>query len=90
MKWQDKLTKNELAHLRRDAGVRSLMAAKRSFAKQAEMRKESDKAGLPPGIAEPCWECRTIARKLGIYCQHGNYIGTPDGPDHICGQCENE
>lgn len=22
--------------------------------------------GLPPGIAEPCWECRGIANKLGV------------------------
>lgn len=22
------------------------------------------------------------------YCQHGQYIGTPGGPDHICGWCE--
>jgi hypothetical protein len=22
------------------------------------------------------------------YCKHGNYIGNPYGPDHICGHCE--
>ena len=23
-----------------------------------------------------------------LYCKHGNYIGTPYGPDYICGYCE--
>ena len=25
---------------------------------------------------------------LRWYCRHGNYIGTPGGPDHMCGYCE--
>ena len=24
----------------------------------------------------------------GDICKHGTYIGTPGGPDYLCGQCE--
>jgi hypothetical protein len=24
----------------------------------------------------------------GNYCKHGTYVGTPHGPDHMCGWCE--
>lgn len=66
MKWQAKLTKKELSHLRKEGGVRTLETAKTLFAKQAEMRKEADEKGMPPGIGEPCWTCLGIARKLGL------------------------
>jgi hypothetical protein len=66
MKWQDKLTKAELAHLRIQAGCQTLAAVKRNVREQAKMRKESDKAGLPPGIGEPCFDCLAIAQKLGL------------------------
>lgn len=66
MKWQNKLTKKELSHLRTVAGCRTLTTIKQSIANQAEMRQKNDKDGLPPGVAEPCWECLTIARKLGL------------------------
>ena len=66
MRWQDKLTKRELNHLRREGGCRTLKAAKRLFAQQDKILIESREEGLPPGIAEPCWECLTIARKLGF------------------------
>lgn len=26
----------------------------------------------------------------GDTCKHGNYVGNCNGPDYICGQCENE
>ena len=66
MKWQDKLTKKELKHLRNFCGVRSLAAAKIMFKNQAIMRLKADKEGIPPGMGEPCWECLDIARKLGF------------------------
>jgi len=66
MKWQDKLTKKELSHLRKEAGCRTLAATKKTFDTQAKMRKKSEAEGLPVGMAEPCWDCLTIARKLGL------------------------
>lgn len=66
MKWRDKITKKELSHLRTVAGVWTLAAAKRTFSVQARMRKQADLEGIPPGIGEPCWECKEIARKLGL------------------------
>ena len=66
MKWQNKLTKTELKHLRNVAGCRTLREIKVIAAGQSEMRKESDEKGLPPGIGEPCWTCYSIARKLGL------------------------
>jgi|APSaa5957512622_1039677.scaffolds.fasta_scaffold22743_6 hypothetical protein len=44
-----------------------------------------------------CDECyRELEKKYpqgwletpGDLCEHGNYVGTPGGPDHICGKCE--
>ena len=67
MKWQAKLTKAELKHLRQQLGrTPTLTAATMMFKKQAEMRQESEERGMPPGVAEPCWECWTIARKLRV------------------------
>jgi hypothetical protein len=56
--WQSKLTKKELRHLRVDAGVTTLSAAKRNFELHVKMRGETD--------VEPCWDCKNIARKLGL------------------------
>ena len=44
-----------------------------------------------------CEECEEKMKKRypqgwiempGDLCEHGNYVGTPGGPDHICGKCE--
>lgn len=59
MKWQDKLTKSELKHLKEVAGVTTLAGCKRTFEFHAAERKQ-------PGSIEPCWECKAIARKLGF------------------------
>ena len=66
MKWQDKLTEWELDHLKIEGGIKTLESAKRTFEQQHRMRIENDKKGLTPGIAEPCWDCLIIARKLGF------------------------
>ena len=66
MKWQDKLTRKERSHLLKEAGCRTLADVERSAKKQAEMKQQADSKGLPVGIAEPCWDCLTIARKLEL------------------------
>ena len=60
MKWQDKLNKTELRHLR-VMGVTTLKGAKRNAAHQARLRKFD-----PAPSSEPCWECRKINEKLGL------------------------
>lgn len=63
MKWQNKLTKKELKHLKDvfDPGVRvTLFNIKEMFSIQAKMRKFDS-----THYYEPCWICRTIAKKLG-------------------------
>jgi len=44
-----------------------------------------------------CGECEEKLEKRypqgwmevpGDLCEHGNYVGTPGGADHICGKCE--
>lgn len=60
-KWQKLLTAKERKHLREmDAGT--LAAFRRTAAEQARMRRSN--GGYP--VIEPCWECKFIARKLGI------------------------
>ena len=56
MRWQDKLTKKELQHVRVDAGCRTLADIKTN----REGQKKLDPT------KEVCWECRHIAIKLGI------------------------
>ncbi|EKD40819.1 MAG: hypothetical protein ACD_74C00157G0004 [uncultured bacterium] len=56
--WKSKLTAKELKHLKVDAGVKTLTDAKRNFEHHAEMRRTSS--------VEPCFECKHIARKLGL------------------------
>lgn len=60
MRWQDKLTKKELKHLRVDANVRTLAAFRRTFEAHEQMRNGEEFR------FEPCFECKTIARKLGF------------------------
>lgn len=56
MRWQKKLNKAELTHLRKDANVRTLAELKETRAGQK---------ALDPA-KEVCWDCRRIAIKLGI------------------------
>lgn len=60
MKWQNKLTKSELKHLK-ESGVTTLVAAKRNAKHQSMVRSQD-----PDPRCEPCWECRNINIKLGI------------------------
>lgn len=62
MKWQAKLTKEEMSHLRKVVGVRTLAGVKRNTIGQNHMRHKS-----PEPINEPCWDCKNIARKLGLF-----------------------
>lgn len=58
MKWQDKLTKEELQHVRQWGG-KTLTGFKGNRHAQREMQLER-------GGSEPCLECKHIAIKLGI------------------------
>jgi hypothetical protein len=60
MRWQDKLPKAELKHLR-ESGVTTLAQARRNAEHQAKLRKQD-----PNPVVEPCWECRRINEKLGL------------------------
>lgn len=57
-KWQQKLTKKELKHVKESAGCKTLEAFKRTVAQHEGWRRE--------GRSEPCWDCKLIARKLGL------------------------
>jgi hypothetical protein len=58
------LTKKEMKHLRVVAGCRTLSQFKRTAGAQAEQRKRQTFELSP--LLEPCWECRFIAKKLGL------------------------
>ena len=60
MKWQNKLTKTELKHLK-EMGVTTLLGAKRNAEHQQKLRNET-----PETFLEPCWECRRINNKLDL------------------------
>jgi len=64
MRWQKRLKKQELAHLRDHAGVTTLAAFKRTREDQLKLKANGSMAG-----SEPCWECRMIAKKLA---EHGH------------------
>ena len=65
MKWQKKLTKKELKHMKENnCGTLKAFAWLRSC--QREHRIDAIEKGFSPGIAEPCFECKHIAMKLGI------------------------
>ncbi len=57
LKWEKKLTAKELKHVRDNCGGR-LSTFKETRIKQ--------KAGT-----DECWDCRHIARKLGLEVNHG-------------------
>lgn len=58
MKWQEKLTRDELKHMR-DMGDRTLSEFRETRKLQLALEAEH-----PKTIA--CFECRHIAKKLGI------------------------
>jgi len=58
MKWQDKLSKRELSHLRK-SGVTTLTVARANAEHQLKLRRK-------PESIEPCWDCKSINRKLGL------------------------
>lgn len=62
-KWHKALTLSQLRHLR-DMKTLNLQKFIELRAWQDRKRKESLAKGHAPGIAEPCWECREIARRL--------------------------
>lgn len=57
--WTSKLTKKEIQHLL-DFGISSCEDLKKTRAIQIEHMKRN------PECVEPCWDCRTIAHKLGL------------------------
>jgi hypothetical protein len=57
------LTKKEKAHLNA-MGMRTLAQFKATAADQAERRAEYAAEGK--SFMEPCYECKNIARKLGL------------------------
>jgi hypothetical protein len=63
MRWQDKLDREELQHVRGYMG-RSLKGVKRCRAAQVEMVERDRAAGRIR--FEPCFLCKQIARKLGL------------------------
>lgn len=62
MRWQDKLTKDEIQHVRDWCGE-TLKAFLSSREKHREMERERDVLH-PESDNEPCWTCREIERKL--------------------------
>lgn len=64
-KWQQKLGVREIRHLE-EMGIRTLAQAKRNATWQQTRRAEANSRDVPPGIGEPCFECKTISRKLGL------------------------
>lgn len=66
MRWQDKLTDEELKHLR-DHGIFSVRRF--SVLRKFQMRNMEEICGncdIPTEIAHGCMDCRKIAEKLGI------------------------
>ena len=59
MNWKSKLTKTERKHLS-EHEIRTLNDIRITREKQAEMRAST------PGSRELCYECKSIAIKLGI------------------------
>lgn len=58
--WQSKLTKKDMEHLKTVAGVNTLAGVKRSTRGQNKMREDYP-------ATEPCWACKDISRKLGLF-----------------------
>jgi len=65
-RWMKKLTKAEVKHLR-EMGVVSLRKVRETFEWQAMQRRENERKNPDNhAVIEPCWECKAIARKLGM------------------------
>ena len=65
-----KLTKKEKKHLK-ESGITTLKVFKsnREFQKEALVKNIQDRKEYMPGLMEPCWECKMIARRLGLETQ---------------------
>ena len=63
-KWQKKLTASERRHLR-SMGITSLHAMEDNARHQKEQREKYSKEG-DMFVWEPCWTCKSIARKLEL------------------------
>lgn len=59
MYWKD-LSKKEKKHLR-DFDITTL----RDF-KEMAINQAKDRERAKPALMEPCWDCRAIAKKLGL------------------------
>ena len=57
-KFWSKLTKKEIIHLVIDAGIKDVDGLNLTVASHEEHRKKGD--------FEPCWDCKSIARKLNM------------------------
>lgn len=65
--WKSKITKKELKHVRFACnGTPTLKRFSKQRATQRRMRDKELANKSRPGIAEPCWECKSIAQKLGL------------------------
>ncbi len=66
MRWQDKLTKEELKHLH-EYGIFSVKRFFEMRERQCrDMLKISGNCDIPAEIAHGCMDCRKIADKLGV------------------------
>lgn len=57
MKWQKKLTKKELQHIKETTQRGTLAEFRRNYASQEKHRTQD---------YEPCYECWLMAKKLGL------------------------
>ena len=59
------LTKKDQRHLT-EMNIHSMATFLTTRDAQIRITERSLKDGLTPGMAEACWDCKEIARKLGI------------------------
>jgi hypothetical protein len=59
-----KLTKKELGHLKNE-GLNNTFLFQQNVNRLEELRKEQRKR-FGKVTCEPCWDCKFIARKLGV------------------------
>jgi len=63
-KWHKRITLKQLKHIKENTDG-TLAGVKKVLAYQKEKRDDAIRANDYPGITEPCWECKEIARRLG-------------------------